>query len=574
MKKLRSSAPRGSIFESVENIKVPQSRHDLSYTNHLSCEMGYIYPFYVEETSPGQIMNCKAGIFGRMMPMVSPIMQDINVEMRYFYVPYRLIWENFEDYATGVGEHDWPGMVWDGADLGFQVGTLADYLGIDVENLNHGTYYKAIVDAMPFRAYAKIWNEFFRDQNLQEEFDVCEDKDGVEGFAGDEISLMKCAWRKDYFTSALPWTQRGKMAQFVGDVFLKPNSSYPRFLDDNLTPPRSNLQKGLSTNKEGKFIGNDELTGYPVIGNNLVDILSGLPIANNVEDLNFRIDPNGTLAVAFDLQSLRMANAVQKFFERSARVGNRYCEYILGMYGVNVGDYKLQRPIYLGGGVMPWNILEVMQNEQAQLDSFGDPYDGSTPQGNLAGIGKINGVFGMNKPFYCPEDGLIMGLMYIRPKANYVSGTRKQMIVGVQDSKENNIFKDRFERLYNPYFEHLGEEAVFTYELASTAAAIDAYGAHLAGADSLNIAVFGYQSRYAYRKYRGNEVHGDFRTSLLYWHLGRKYTTAPELNASFVECNPSTRIFAVEEGTNHFLFDVYNKVDAVLPMSQYSIPAL
>jgi len=589
MKNLKSNAPRGSIFESVENIKIPQSRHDLSYINHLSCNMGYIYPFYIEETSPSQIMNCRAGLFGRMMPTVSPIMQEINVELRYFYVPYRLLWNNYEDFLTGVGEHIWPCMPISKDDC--QVGDLADYLGVDVENITNSTTYTPLIDAMPFRAYVKIWNEYFRDQNLQQEINVCEEYDGQDGFQIDEVGLLNCAWKKDYFTSALPWTQRGAMAQFVGDVFLNKNSANAGIWDYwsnnqwNSAWSLSNLNRaGQSIENvrvlgplKGDQIGSIGYSAETVLVNGMItdpenEIVSGSSAFS--ERLTY--DPNRTLSVAFDIQQLRMANAVQKFFERSARIGNRYCEYILGMYGVKVGDYRLQRPVYLGGGVMPYQILEVMQNEQAQLDSSGDPYDGSTPQGNLAGIGKINGVFGMNKPFYCPEDGLIMGLMYIRPKANYVTGTRKQMLVGVAVSTEPEYLyvRDRFERIYNPFFEHLGEEAIFSYELLTNSTAVERFGDHMTGRDAQNRAIFGYQSRYAYRKFRGNEVHGDFKTSLLYWHLGRKFSNVPELNTNFIECHPSDRIFAVEDDSNKFLFDIYNKVDAVLPMSAYSIPAL
>lgn len=576
MRKLKSNAPRGSIFESVEHIKIPQSRHDLSYINHLSCNMGYIYPFYIEETSPSQIMNCRAGLFGRMMPTVSPIMQEIDVELRYFYVPYRLLWDNFEDFSTGVGDHIWPCMPISKDDC--KVGDLADYLGVDVENITNSTTYTPLIDAMPFRAYVKIWNEYFRDQNLQQEIPVCEQYDGQDGFQIDEVGLYNCAWKKDYFTSALPWTQRGAMAQFVGDVFLKNNGINQSQMLRTSTGLNYNSHFILGQSSEGigYMLSGDKNDKKLLLGTIQVDPDSGIPVSTSSDVTNYVIDPNGSLGVAFDIQQLRMANAIQKFFERSARVGNRYCEYILGMYGVKVGDYRLQRPVYLGGGVMPYQILEVMQNEQAQLDTSGDPYDGSTPQGNLAGIGKINGVFGMNKPFYCPEDGLIMGLMYIRPKANYVNGTRKQMLVGVAVSTEPEYLyvRDRFERLYNPYFEHLGEEAVFSYELLTNATAVERFGDHMTGRDAQNRAIFGYQSRYAYRKYRGNEVHGDFKSSLLYWHLGRKFSNVPELNQNFIECNPSDRIFAVEDDSNKFLFDIYNKVDAVLPMSAYSIPAL
>lgn len=577
MRRLRTSAPRGSIFESVENIKVPQSRHNLSYINKLDCDMGQIVPFYIEETSPGQIMNCTAGVFGRMMPTITPIMQEIYLEMRYFYVPYRILWENFEEYATGEGSHEWPFIE---VTKTSSVGNLADLFGCDVEHLRASEKAVPLIDAMPFRAYFKIYNEYFRDENLIEEIDTDYEYDGKDGSITElDFDLLNCAWKKDYFTSALPWTQRGNMAQFIADVFLKKDNNnkpygYQRVINKNGSSVTNNIPTDQSQLLDYIKVpmpnSNGNLVETTVIGGDGQFGVSGPRTAY--------IDPNGTLAVTFDLQQLRIANQLQKFFERSARVGNRYCEYILGMYGVKIADYKLQRPLYLGGGIMPFQTYEVMQNEQAQLDSSGEPYAGSTPQGNLAGIGKLNGYFGMNKPYYCPEDGLIIGLLYLRPTANYVDGTRKQMLVGVkeitQDKSANYYVKDRFERLYNPFFEHLGEEGVFTYELLSNDDAIEDYLLHLKGADPQNLAIFGYQSRYAYRKYRGNEVHGLFKDDLLFWHLGRTFSETPQLNGTFINCNPSKRIYAVEDDSNHFLFDIYNKVDAVLPMSQYSIPRL
>ena len=593
MSRIRSSAPRGSIFESVENIKVPQSRHDLSYGNKVSMRMGELIPFYIEETSPGQIMDIRAGVFGRIMPLVTPIMQDINVELRWFYCPYRILWENFKDFATGVGEHDWPSIALPTESKGddrMKPGSLYDYFGVDVDNIQESQDYVPLIDAMPFRAYYYIYNEYFRDENLQSELDFDVDKDGISGMEWDEVNKVYVDWKKDYFTSALPWTQRGAMAQFVGDVFLKSeaNRGHQRLVQysdpDGYVGLNGESDLERRTNGES---GWDEIFLRPsapdpnldgVFGASYIEFDADNQQATVSQFIKSFLDPNGTLAVAFDIQQLRMANAVQAFFERSARVGNRYSEYILGMYGVRVADYTLQRPEYLGGGVMPFSVSEVLQYEQAQLDSNGDPYDASTPQGNLAGIGKVSGAFMINKPHYCSEDGLIIGLMYVRPVASYVNGTRKMMLTGVgvkgQNGIDDIVVRDRFERLYNPFFEHLGEEGVFGYELATTSTAIERFGDHMTGRDPQNKAIFGYQSRYAYRKYRNNEIHGLMRGDLLYWHLGRSFDVTPSLNSSFLMCQPSDRIFAVQDGSEQFMFDIYNKVDAVLPMSAYSIPRL
>ena len=244
----------------------------------------------------------------------------------------------------------------------------------------------------------------------------------------------------------------------------------------------------------------------------------------------------------------------------------------MAMYGVKCADSRIQRPEYLGGGRVPINVIEVLQNEQAQLDSIsGDPLEGSTPQGNVAGIGKMAGILGINRPYFFPEEGYLIGLCYVRPETVYCQGIRKQNVVGVRKSNVEK-FRDAFDMVPNHLFEHIGEDGVQYFELYADDAALSDYTKVLDGSGD----VFGYQSRYANYKYHANEIHGEFKNTLSYWHLTRIFSNKPSLNSSFIQCTPSDRIWAVSdlEGDDKIMLEVHNIVDAILPFSPYSEPAL
>lgn len=588
------SVKRGNIFTQVESVKTSLSRHNLSYPTRFDCEMGDIIPFYVQDVCPGVNMMSKAYFFGRMMPTISPIMQDIDLEVRYFFVPNRLLWDNFEDYILRVGDHIHPMISLD-SDTIHNVPYIVDLIsnvGNEALTSSSGMHdFELGIDALPYRAYYLIYNEYFRDENVQSELDIDKDKDGFAGMAIDDIAsagIMKCDWRKDYFTSALPWTQRGGMSQFVGDVFLKPNTKLPQLVRDvngniitgskNAAQETDGLVGVLFDNlSPGAIKHNHELVGQGELSYRSVDVTSNADSVEVSEKSLALLDPNGTYAVSFGINELRMANAVQRFLERSALAGNRYTEYIMGMFGVHCSDSRLQRPEYLGGGSVPFTISEVMQNEQAQLDSSGDPYEGSTPQGNLAGIGRVGGTFGFNKPMFFPEFGWVIGVAYLRPHAMYMNGVNRRHIVGVKgiNNSEGEVATlENYEIYFNPFFEHIGEQAVFGIELYADSQVQDDFGAALAGRSGWDKTIFGYQSHDAHRKFRNGEIHGEFRSSLKYWTLAREFNNVPQLNDSFLKCDPSDRIFSVEDDSNHFIFEVYNKVDAVLPMSAYGTPRL
>ena len=573
-----NNAPRVNIFESVKNINVPQSVANLSYVNRLTCKMGYIYPHWYEDCVPSDVINAQAGIFARMMPTIAPIMQNIDLELRYFFVPYRILWENFEKYITGDDTVVHPYTYLDPTET--DLPEMFDLFGVQ-DNVMHDADYVLALNELPLRAYYKIWNEYFRDENIQNEVNNKVD-DGMT-ISWDEALLCKCDWRKDYFTSALPWTQRGNMAQFVGDVFMKNSGeNYPLLKTkvgnvwSNLTQTQNSSAQTSGVNDISKNYLSNTTNGRLAAGNILISANADQVTLGGLGAIRF--DPNETLSVAFGINELRMANAVQRFLERSALVGNRYSEYILGMFGVKCADGRLQRPEYLGGGRVSLQVFEVLQNEQAQLLSDGTPIDGTTPQGNLAGIGKISGYLGMNKNYFVPEYGICIGLMFVRPKASYMHGIRKYMTLGVLTNDGKNIdplvFKTRLEQYYNPFFSHLGEEGIHRIELLCNATTIREYGDFLTRRTTDNASIFGYQSRDAYRKVRMDEIHGDFKTTLKYWHLARDFQSAPQLNDTFLTCTPGERIFAVEDDSNKFLIDVYNKVLCKRPMPAYGTPML
>lgn len=587
MSRLKTNAPRGSIFENVTGVKVPQSRFNLSYKTMLTTSMGKLVPFYYEDVVPGDKFDIKCGMVSRMMPMVAPIMSDVDCEVRYFYVPYRLIWKNFEDYITGKGEHIHPYFKCSR----FTVDGLTDLFGVlpEENNLITNKNRTFAINALPYRAYHLIYFEYFADENIQMgsdytalKNDIDSDGESLQYGSGPYNSIQNVDWKKDYFTSALPWTQRGELAQIAGEVFLKPNTrQVQKIVNATDGTPWYTIDSDIDNGASDREI-NTSLLGIFGSGTNR-NSLAGRKIKSesNSEQtafVNAQIDPNGTLGVSIPINNLRMANAVQRFLERSALSGNRFSEYILGIFGVKCADSRLQRPEYLGGGRVPYTISQVVQTTQGQLDDEGSPFDNSTPQGNLAAVGEMRGVFGINKPTFFPEFGIVMGLLYVRPKANYYQGIRRYMNVGIYNDYNNAhepIIKDRLEQYYNPFLAHLGEDGVMTSELYANDDVVEnEFNLLTNNGDTQDYALFGFQSKYAYMKYRANEIHGEFRSSLDFWHLGRSFANIPRLNTLFLTCVPSDRIWAVNDRTDKLLFEIANIVDCVRPMPKYGTPNL
>lgn len=521
------------IFSQIAAKRPPRNTFDLSHEVKLSCNMGELIPFLCQEVLPGDVMKINTQSMIRFAPMVSPVMHRIDARFYYFFVPNRLIWDDWETFATG-GETGEDAPVFPYKDtLNVTSGSLADYLG-----LPNGTFTAAsgvTFSALPFRAYSLIWNEYFRDQNLQDPIDFPKTS-GKDTFT---YLLRKKCWEKDYFTSALPFAQRGADVTFpLGEeavvkayqrsgtgAFIRPNNETSPW-----TPAADPAGIYITSHVQPQGSGNILLDG--------------------TDNYSAVLDPNGTLyadlkdATATTINELRRMVKLQEFLERSARGGSRYVEHIYAHWGVRADDYRLQRPQFLGGGKVPCVIGEVPQTSQTT--------DGETgsPQGTLAGKGLAVGE-SAGATMYAKEDGFLIGLMVVLPKTAYQQGVPRMF-----------SRRDRFDYAY-PEFAHLGEQEVLNKELYVSTSGED------------NDGVFGYQSRYAEYKYVPNTVHGAFRDTLNFWHMGRIFENAPQLNASFVQADPTSRIWAVTDAeTEHLYVQLYNDFKASRLLPKFGTPSL
>lgn len=501
----------------------------------MSMDMAYLVPFICNEVVPGDKFRVNSEIMIRLAPMVSPVMHRINVFTHYFFVPNRLIWNEFEDFITGgpdgnkmpVMPHTtFRDIVSEGDVELTQLGSLADYFGLPPE-----THPDLEFSTLPFRAYQLIYQEYYRDQNLMEEipFNFGSGRESID-FLGNLCALRRRCWEKDYFTSALPWSQRG------GDVSLPISGRAPVILNE---AGQSGRASQFVRNATGTFTPNTTLITGPS------GDLEARAANGSAAEAN--IDPMGSLDAVLDgatdvtINDLRRSVRLQEWLERNARGGARYIEQILSHFGVKSSDARLQRPEYLGGGKSPVVISEVLQTSSS---------DSTTPQANMAGHGIAVGSSHQFSRFF-EEHGYVIGILSVMPRTAYQDGVPRHFLK-----------TDKFD-YYFPEFAHLGEQEIWNSEIWSQTTGDAAKG------------TFGYTPRYAEYKYMPGSVHGDFRQSLDFWHLGRKFGSRPRLNAAFVEANPSKRIFAVTDQNVHSLYvHIYNNMRAIRPMPRFGTPRL
>lgn len=528
-------------FSQVPQAEIPRSSFNRNHGYKTTLDSGYLVPFYVDEALPGDTFNLKANIFARMATPIVPLMDNMFLETFFFAVPLRLIWSNFQKF---MGEQENPG---DSTDYlcpqitapsgGWQSQSLSDYFGlpIGVEGLKVNSFWH--------RAYNLIWNEWFRDENLQDSVEVPKG-DGPD--ADGTFKLLRRGKRHDYFTSALPWPQKGPGVElplsgnasvwgsgplrFTGK-YLSNNSATGKYSFLSVLPGQDYQVRWSSSNAQ------------PLNGD------SSLWVIDSSFGQNSGLYADLSNVTAVTINSLRQAFQIQKLYERDARGGTRYIEILRSHFGVTSPDARLQRPEYLGG-----SSSRVIINPVAQTSST----DGTSPQGNLSAFGLVaDSVHGFTKSFI--EHCVIIGLVNIRADLTYQQGI-------------NRMFSRRTrEEFYWPVLAHLGEQAVLNEEIFAQGT----------GADK---EVFGYQERFAEYRYKPSLVTGKFRSqskdmegnsdTLDFWHLAQDFDSVPRLNAEFIEDDPPVERVIAVSSEPQFLFDSYIQLNCVRPMPVYSVPGL
>ena len=491
-----------SVFSSVQANRPRRSSFNLSYEKKFDCDMGQLIPVMCDEVVPGDLFKIDNQVVCRLQPTLAPILQEVSVFVHYFFVPYRLLDDNWESFITGGtdGKDAYELPTWKPTSVARY--SLWDYFGFPTGITPQDSF---LPMKYPLYAYNYVYNEYYRDENLQDEVSL------------DDEAVKRRAWRKDYFTSALPWQQRGTSPALP----LSGNASV-----SSLTFDSASLK---TVRGSDQFAYVDRFGSQPFYGYALSN--SKVPVNGSIVDLSN--------VATFDVSDLRLAFQVQKWMERNARSGVRYTEFLRSHFGVSPSDSRLQRPEYIGGSKSPMIVSEVLQTSQSSANS---------PQGTMAGHGIVAGESHICK-YHVTEFGVILGLLSIMPKASYQQGINRQW-----------LRRTRYD-FYFPEFAHLSEQAVMNGEL------------YYQNSPTANSEIFGYQGRYDEMRCKSDMVCGALRDQLSYWHLGRIFDTPPKLNASFVECNPSKRIFAVQNVPG-VIVDYANIVTAVRPIPYSAEPGL
>lgn len=572
---------KNNRFSQIPNSPIQRSVFDRSHDYKTTMDAGYLIPFFVDEVLPGDTFKLRVNAFVRMNTLIAPFMDNVFMDTFFFFVPTRLVWDNWQKFC---GEQKNPG---DSTDFliptlthtsgsnniitKFTPGSIFDYMGLPTSTNSPDSNIPFYVNALPFRAYNLIFNEWFRDENLIDSLPV-QTGDGPDNV--NNYKLLKRAKRHDYFTSALPWPQKGPSV----DVGLTGNAPVVGFGNGNnwelRSPTGSNATWSLNTPTSGT---NSGIKYSPLQGNETGQPLLALPSASNGNKLgfqnqsnegvyspltslsgngsltftNFNLFPSGGNSVYADLSDvsaitindLRQAFQIQKFYEKWARGGSRYTETLRVMFNVISPDARLQRPEYLGGTHSRVNVVPTAQTSST---------DSVSPQSNLSAFGVLgDSAHGFNKSFV--EHGYVIGLVCLRADITYQQGLNRMW-------SRRQLFD-----FYWPTLAHLGEQVVYNREIYAQGTADDD-------------GVFGYQERYAEYRYKPSMITGKLRStdpqSLDVWHLAQKFEALPKLNQDFIEENPPiNRVIAVQNEPQFFA-DFWFDLKTSRPMPVYSVPGL
>jgi hypothetical protein len=524
----RNKSVSNHSFAMVPKADIPRSSFDTQYAHKTTFDAGFLVPIYCDEVLPGDTHRVKMTAFARLATPLFPVMDNLHLDTFFFFVPNRLVWTNWVKF---MGEQANPG---DSISYvvptitstvgGYAVGSIFDYLGLPTAGQITGSN-TVTHNVLPLRAYNLIYNEWFRDENLQNS--VVENT----GDSGDVVAnytLLRRGKRKDYFTGALPWPQKG------ASVSLPLGSSAPVKLETGGLFVSANVSGADPRQVSMGASNNVQYSGAVTVGN--IRAVTGL-----FADLS--------TATAATINQLRQSFQIQKLLERDARGGTRYTELLRAHFGVTPQDYRLQRPEYIGGGSTYVNINPIAQTSATSVTGS------ATPQGNLAAMGTALAQ-GHGFTYAAQEHGYIIGLVSVRADLTYQQGLPKMW------SRST-----RYD-FYFPVFATLGEQAVLNKEIYVQGTAADND-------------VFGYQERWAEYRYKPSQITGLMKSTsagtIDAWHYAQRFTSLPTLNSTFIqETPPVARTTAVGTAANgqQFLMDAFFDCKMARPMPMYSVPGL